>query len=233
LGFFLILVENMYFFAIDTATNSGGVALSRNSEVIGVAMCKTPMSYSERLIDYTDFLLTQLSVSMDEIDCFVVANGPGSFTGLRIGIAAAKGFCMALEKPAIGLSTLEALAWRFRHVSTRIAPMIDARRQQVYGALYEYGAGGLSVLREGCVKPPAEWLKDLPSGGCTFVGDAAQMYGQTIAAERPEGKVVATDNCVLNELCELGYLRFTRGESHSGAELRADYIRPSDAEMGK
>lgn len=227
------MVGTMYFFAIDTATNSGGVALSRNSEVIGVAMCKTPMRYSEKLIDYTDFLLNQLQVSIEEIDCFIVANGPGSFTGLRIGVAATKGFCMALGKPAVGISTLEALAWRFRRISTRIAPMIDARRQQVYGALYESAAEGLSVLQEGCVKPPAEWLKNLPSGNCAFVGDAAQMYSQTIAAAQPGAEVVATNNCILNALCELGFLRFTRGESHSGAELRADYIRPFDSEKGK
>ena len=223
----------MYFLAIDTATSSGGVALSRNSEVIGVMMCKTPMRYSDKLIEYTDFLLTQLEVNVREVDCFVVATGPGSFTGLRIGIATAKGFCMSHGKPAIGVTTLEALAWRFRWVSNRIAPMIDARRQQIYGALYERDERGLSVVREGCVKAPAEWLKGLPSEKCVFVGDAAQMYSQTIAALQPGGQVLSTDNCILNELCELGYMRFTRGESHSGADLKADYIRPSDAEMSR
>ena len=223
----------MYFLAIDTATNSGGVALSRNSEVIGVVMCKTPMRYSDKLIEYTHFLLTQLEVGIQEVDCFIVATGPGSFTGLRIGIATAKGFCMSHGKPAIGVTTLEALAWRFRWVSKRIGPMIDARRQQIYGALYERGDRGLSAVQAGTVKTPAEWLKGLPAERCAYVGDAAQMYSQTVAALQPKGEVLATDNCILNELCELGYLRFTRGESCSGADLEADYIRPSDAEIGK
>jgi tRNA threonylcarbamoyladenosine biosynthesis protein TsaB len=223
----------MYILAIDTATNSGGVALSRNSEVIGAVMCKAPRTYSEKFIDYTDFLLEQLQIGPKEIDCFVAANGPGSFTGLRIGIAAAKGFCMALNKPVIGVSTLEALAWRFRYAAPKIAPMIDARRQQIYGALYEGTGERFSVLQNGCVKPPAEWLNDLPRADCAFVGDAAQMYRQTVAAARPGGRVLATDNCILNALCELGYQKFTRGESHSGAELKADYIRPSDAEIGR
>jgi tRNA threonylcarbamoyladenosine biosynthesis protein TsaB len=223
----------MFFLAIDTATNSGGVALSRNGEIIGTVMSKTPMRYSDKIIEYTDFLLSQLEMSIGEVDCFVVATGPGSFTGLRIGIATAKGFCMAHGKPGVGITTLEALAWRFRWVSDRIAPMIDARRQQVYGALFERAEGGLKVLQEGCVKAPADWLKGLPSERSIYVGDAAQMYSQTVAALRPEGQVIPTDNCILEELCELGYMRFTRGESLSGADLKADYIRPSDAEIGR
>ncbi len=221
----------MYFLAIDTATNSGGVALSRNSEVVGLAMCKTPMRYSDRLIGYVDFLLSQLAVEAREIDCFVVAAGPGSFTGLRIGIATVKGFCMAYGKPAVAVTTLEALAWRFRWIANRIAPMIDARRQQIYGALYEKCERGLSIVQEVRVGPPAEWLGQLPSEECVYVGDAAQMYSQTVAALQPRGKVLATDNCILNELCELGYLSFKRGESQSGADLKANYIRPSDAEV--
>ena len=223
----------MFFLSIDTATNSGGVALSRNSEIIGKVMSKTPMRYSDKIIEYTDFLLSQLEMKLSQVECFVVASGPGSFTGLRIGIATAKGFCMAHGKPGIGITTLEALAWRFRWVSDRIAPMIDARRQQIYGALFERAGKGLKVVEEGCVKAPAEWLKGLPAERCIYVGDAAQMYSQTVAALRPEGQVLPTDNCILNELCELGYLRFTRGESYSGANLKADYIRPSDAEINR
>jgi len=223
----------MYFLAIDTATNSGGVALSRNAEIIGMLMCKTPMRYSDKLIEHVDFLLMQLDVKFQEIGCFVVATGPGSFTGLRIGIATVKGFCISSGKPAVGVTTLEALAWRFRWVSKRVAPMIDARRQQIYGALYERNKERQRVVQSGCVLKPAEWLKTLPPAMCTYVGDAAQMYSETIAALQPKGQVLSTDNCILKQLCELGYLRFTRGESCSGAALKACYIRPSDAEMGR
>jgi tRNA threonylcarbamoyladenosine biosynthesis protein TsaB len=222
----------MYLLAIDTTTNSGGVALSRNSEVFGLVMCKTPMRYSDKLIGYTEFLLDQLELDLQDIDCFVVANGPGSFTGLRIGIATAKGFCLAQGRPAIGINTLEALAWRFRLVCRRVAPMIDARRQQIYGALYERRGKGLGLVQQGTVSSPAEWLKGLPSEQCAYVGDAAQMYSQTVSSIQPAGEVLSTDNCILKELCELGYQRFTRGESYSGAELKANYIRASDAELG-
>jgi tRNA threonylcarbamoyladenosine biosynthesis protein TsaB len=223
----------MYLLAIDTATNSGGVALSRNAEVVGMAMLKTPLRYSDKLIYYIDFLLDQLEVGKDQIDSFVVANGPGSFTGLRIGIAMAKAMAQGLERPAIGITTLEALAFRFRAVATIVAPLIDARRQQVYGGCYQCDDTGVEVLQAPTVKPPAEWLRDCSEGDCLFVGDAAQMYAQTISSIRPEARVLRTDNCILTELCQLGYLRYLRGETGSAGQLEAIYIRPSDAELSK
>lgn len=223
----------MYLLAIDTATNSGGVALSRNAEVIGLAMLKTPLRYSDKLIYYVDFLLDQLELPRDRIDCFVVANGPGSFTGLRIGIAMAKAMAQGLERPTIGITTLEALAFRFRAVSKQVAPMIDARRQQIYGGRFECDDSGVTVLQAPTVLPPAEWLRGLPGEDCLFVGDAAQMYSQTIRSIFPEARVLRTDNCILTELCQLGCLRYVRGETIAAAQLQANYIRPSDAELSK
>lgn len=223
----------MYLLAIDSATNSGGVALSRNAEVIGIAMLKTPLRYSEKLIYYIDFLLDQLELTRDQVDCFVVASGPGSFTGLRIGIAMTKAMAQGLGKPAIGIRTLEALAFRFRDVSDQVAPMIDARRQQVYGGRFLCSDSGVTELQPSTVKHPAEWLRDLPGDECLFVGDAAQMYAQTIKSIWPGARLLKTDNCVLSELCQLGYLRHLRGETLSAHELKADYIRPSDAELAR
>ena len=217
----------MYLLAIDTATNSGGVALSRNAEVVGMAMLKTPLRYSDKLIYYIDFLFDQLEVEKDQIDCFVVANGPGSFTGLRIGIAMAKAMAQGLERPAIGITTLEALAFRFRAVSASVAPLIDARRQQVYGGCYRCDDSGVEVLQAPTVKPPTEWLRDCSASDCLFVGDAAQMYAQTIGSILPEARVLRTDNCILTELCQLGYLRYLRGEIGSAEQLGAIYIRLS------
>jgi tRNA threonylcarbamoyladenosine biosynthesis protein TsaB len=198
-----------------------------------MAMLKTPLRYSDKLIYYIDFLFDQLEVEKDQIDCFVVANGPGSFTGLRIGIAMAKAMAQGLERPAIGIMTLEALAFRFRAVSASVAPLIDARRQQVYGGCYQCDDTGVEVLETPTVKPPAEWLRDCSASDCLFVGDAAQMYAQTIGSILPEARVLRTDNSILTELCQLGYLRYLRGEIGSAEQLEAVYIRPSDAELSK
>lgn len=221
----------MYLLSVDTATNSGGAALSRNSEVVGLAMLKTPLEYSDRLIEYVDFLLQHCGVKIREVGTFVVASGPGSFTGLRIGLAAVKAFCQALDRPAVQVSTLEALAWRHRHLSERVAPMIDARRRQIYGAVYRT-TGSEEVEREGdeMVGSPEEWLRSTPETGCLYVGDAAQLYAGTIRAVRPAGRLLRTDNQILEALCEIGFRRMSAGGALDASQLKANYLRPSDAE---
>ena len=221
----------MYFLAIDTATNSGGVALSRNSEIMGVIMMKTPMKYSDRIIYNIDFLLEQLGVDVNQVDCFAAANGPGSFTGLRIGLATVKGLAQSLDKPVIGLSTLECLAWRFRHADRLISPMIDARRQQVYTGLYDVSQSEIITIRPEKVGAPSELLKE-EIEDCTFVGDGAEMYYQTIKAFLPGHRAIRSDNVILTEICDLAYRKFIKGEVQSAGELNANYIRPSDAEQG-
>lgn len=223
---------NMYLLAIDTATNSGGVAISRNAEVIGLVMLKTPLSYAEKLVDYIDFLLESLDLKVRDINCLAVASGPGSFTGLRVGIASAKGLSQSLNIPCVGVSTLAALAHRFREVEPSISPLIDARRQQVYAALYEYRRGELTEDIAECVLPPHQWLKKLPEErSCLLVGDAAQLYSSTAAALRPGCRVLRTDNFILTSLCQMAFERFARGEFVDAAALKAHYIRPSDARV--
>jgi len=221
----------MYFLALDTATNSGGVALGRNAEVVGLSMFKAPLEYSERILSQVDFVLESFDLQIEDIGCFVVASGPGSFTGLRIGLATVKAFCQSLGKPGIAISTLEALAYRFRQVSGRVAPMVDARRQQVFGAVYDVAEGSVRQLDEEVVLPPADWLKRLPAEPCLLVGDAAQMYASTASALRPSDRVLRSDNSILTELCQLGYYRFIRGESSAPGDLKANYVRPSDARL--
>ena len=155
----------MYILALDTATNCGGIALSRNAEVIGQVMLKAPLRYSEEVLSCVEFLLEGLRLKRTQVGCFAVASGPGSFTGLRIGLATIKAFAQSLGRPAVGLSTLEALAFRFRWARSRIVPMIDARRQQIYGACYRIDPDtdvgvGLEVQEQ--VAPPAEFLEASP-----------------------------------------------------------------------
>jgi tRNA threonylcarbamoyladenosine biosynthesis protein TsaB len=223
----------MHLLAIDTATNSGGVAISRNSEITGVVMIKTPLRYSDRLIGYVDFLLKELNLTIGHFDCFVVSTGPGSFTGLRIGLACVKAWCQSQQKPCVGVSTLEALAHRFRTQASRIAPLIDARRQQVYGAVYDCSGKTPQVVQPARVAPPAAWLKELDSSPELFVGDGAQLYGTTIQALRPESQILKTDNYLLTGLCQIGFQRYCQGQTLTAAELKAVYIRPTDAELSQ
>ena len=218
-----------YILAIDTATNSGGTALSRNGEVIASLMVKAPLQYAEKILSLVDFMLDQYKRKFEEMDCFAVANGPGSFTGVRIGIATVKGFCQGLNKPVVGISTLEALAYRFRWAHSRVAPMIDARRHQIYGAMFRFNGSQMELEQKEQVSSPAQWLQGISGQECVFVGDGAQLYKETIVATHPEARVLETDNRVLESLCQIAYQRFQETKTQSAQELKANYIRPSDA----
>ena len=219
----------IHILAIDTATNTGGAALSRNGEVIASLMVKAPLQYAEKILYLVDFLLDQHKLKLKEMDCFAVANGPGSFTGLRIGIATVKGFCQGLNKPVVGISTLEALAYRFCWAHSRVAPMLDARRDQIYGAIFKFNGSQIELEQKEQVSSPAQWVKEIPGQECLFVGDGAQLYKETIVAAHPEARVLETDNRVLETLCQLAYQRFKEAKTQSAQELKANYIRPSDA----
>lgn len=221
----------MYFLAIDSSTNSGGVALGRNSEVIGLLMLKNPMRYSSGLLGYIQFLLDAFDLRPKQVDCLVTTLGPGSFTGLRIGMATVKGFAQGGEVPVVGVSTLEALAWEHRDKHRRIAPMVDARRQQIYGGVYEVSQELPCLATPEEVMRPEEWIRTLPQERLLFVGDGAQMYGNSVRALRPEDSLLRTDNCLLRALCDLGYRHYVRGEAGTASTLRANYVRPSDAEL--
>ena len=223
----------MYLLAMDTATNNGGVALSRDDEVIGLVWLKTPRHYSEKIIHAVDSLLGQLDLEMGQIDCFAVTTGPGSFTGLRIGLATVKAFAQGLGKRVVGVSTLEALAYRFRHLHGRVAPMMDAQRQQVFAAVYEMVGTQIEVSSPEQVAVPGEWLRSLPPGDCLFVGDALHLYKDMVLTLHPEARLLETHNRLLEALCQLAYARFVEGKTLSAAELRANYVRPSDAELAK
>ncbi len=224
----------MYILALDTATNCGGIALSRNAEVIGQVMLKAPLRYSEEVLSCVEFLLEGLRLKRTQVGCFAVASGPGSFTGLRIGLATVKAFAQSLGRPAVGLSTLEALAFRFRWARSRIVPMIDARRQQIYGACYRIDPDtdvGVDLEVQEQVAPPAEFLRRVPPGDHLFVGDGAQQYRTTIQALHPGSRVASSDNCILPELCLLAHRRHMTGETGGERQLKANYLRPSDARI--
>lgn len=223
----------MYVLAIDTATNSGGAALSRNEEIVGSVMLKVPLKYSDSLIEMIDFLLRHHDLRLNDVGCLAVAAGPGSFTGLRIGLAAVKAIGQALSIPAVGVSTLEALAFRFRQHGMRVAPMLDARRQQVYAAAYVIEGRGLNPVADEEVAPASEWLKRLAPGEFLFVGDGARLYQGAIQALRPESRTLMSDNCLLEELCRLGFRRFGAGLAGPVSELQANYIRPTGADFPK
>src|SRR5215470_10896057 len=122
--------------AVDTSSERGSVCVMEEGKIAAEIRLSSSIQHSERLFASIEFIFRFLSFKLDDIDLFAAARGPGSFTGLRVGLAATEGFVAAFNKEGAGISTLEALAWNSGITGGLIAPTIDARRGEVYGALY-------------------------------------------------------------------------------------------------
>src|SRR5260370_25849521 len=121
--------------AVDTSSERGSLCVTDRGEVLGEIRLASSIQYSERLFRSIEFLFQYLPFQLQDIDIFAAARGPGSFTGLRVGIAAMEGFVAAHRKNGVGVTTLEALAWGTGIRDALVAPMIDARRGDIYGGL--------------------------------------------------------------------------------------------------
>lgn len=153
----------MIILAFDTSSDFGSVALCRNGNPAREIGLERSLEHSQALFRAIDLLLSASRVGFGDIDMFVTARGPGSFTGLRIGMAAAEGLAFATGREAGAVSTLAAMAWTLGESAAWIAPLMDARRGEVYGAVFRREGNRLIEAREGAVARPQDFLDSLPS----------------------------------------------------------------------
>ena len=214
--------------AVDTSSERGSVCVTGDGEVLGEIRLACSVQYSERMFRSIEFLFEHLPFQLSDIDVFASARGPGSFTGLRIGLAAMEGFAAAHMKRGVGVSTLEALAWKTGIHNVLIAPTIDARRGDIYGALYRR-IGGEQQLdrlveeRAPVVLKPAEWVASLPMEPVIFCGDGAYKY-RSLIEERPDSSIHVMDLYLAATIAELAVI------PNSGP-LTPLYVRKTDAEI--
>lgn len=140
----------MKILAVDTTATSASVAVCEGSTVLAMYTQKNGLTHSETLLPMIEAALKNLKLTADDIDMFAVSEGPGSFTGVRIGVAALKGLALGKNKICVGTSTLDALARNAQGLPGRFlaVPVMDARRQQLYNAVFEYSDGKLTRLCE-------------------------------------------------------------------------------------
>lgn len=146
---------------IETATESGSIALSQGSEILSQSLGTIPQAHSRSILPAIEALLAKAQVSLSMLDAIAVGKGPGSFTGVRLGLSVAQGLCFGLDIPCIPVSTLAILAYRARvEAQSRgvpyILPAMDARMSEVYMGLYEAKDGQVINLVPDCVKNPNE-----------------------------------------------------------------------------
>ena len=216
---------------VDTSTPAGSVALAEDDRILGEVNLAAGGHHQERLLRGVDLLLDLAGIEISRLEVLGVALGPGTFTGLRIGIATVKGLALARGIPAYGLSTLQAMALMHRKRDLPVAPMIDAGRQEVYAALYGFDREELRALREERGGPPGEFLESLPPGPVLFCGDGVLVYRDLVVGIRGSGDRLETDPCFLGSTLARRAAAALRAKSPwTLAALKPNYIRPPDAE---
>jgi tRNA threonylcarbamoyladenosine biosynthesis protein TsaB len=191
-------------------------------------------THASRLLQLVEHTLSTAGLDLKDIDGYAAALGPGSFTGLRVGIATVKGLALATDKPVCGFSSLAMLAMNLSGASYPVCPMFDARKKEVYSALYDCRDLPLPIL-EDCAVPPLELLDRL-EGVTIFVGEGATAYRDLIVERMGEKAVFApfTLNVPRASCGALLAARvFAEGKGLTPSALLPRYIRPSEAELAK
>jgi tRNA threonylcarbamoyladenosine biosynthesis protein TsaB len=193
----------------------------------------TRVTHSSRVLKMIeDMLKNRVGTALDDIDGFVVARGPGSFTGLRIGISVIKGLSYAMNKPVAGVSSLDGIAFRFSFASIPVCAMMDAKRGEVYCSVYHFNEGLLIAKTPEVVVGPGEAVAMTQGKPALFAGSGSKAYKDTIEQEanRPVFTQSFSDYTSASALVQSMRLRDTYF-SESGRDLLPKYIRKSDAEL--
>lgn len=216
----------MKILGIDTSTPIGSVGLIEGENFVAEHTLNITQAHSSRLMPAIDQVLKWGNLTVHDLDACAVGIGPGSFTGVRIGVGSAKSLCYAIKKPIIGVSTLEAIACNLRYTEGLICPILDARRDEVYGAVFH---GGATLVRQSddlCVSIE-ELLNRVETPG-VFVGDGLGRYTETVR-EKFGADVIFADSTFNvprgTNIARIGRERLLRGESDDYFELIPNYIR--------
>ena len=224
----------MKILAFETSAKAGSVALTDNGILLGANYCNTGLTHSQTLMVMAEQLLQSCGLTPKDVEAVAVAAGPGSFTGVRIGVAAAKGFAWGGEIPCYGVSTLEAMALGLGIYEGFVCPVMDARRSEVYNALFRAEAGKLTRVTEDraiALADLAEEIKNL-SAPVFLVGDGSILCYNTLKEQVPnlalppehrmhqraEGVALAAEQAI------------SAGQPGNAGELTPNYLRLSQAE---
>jgi tRNA threonylcarbamoyladenosine biosynthesis protein TsaB len=225
--------------ALDTSSPAGSLAVLRDEKVIGVVSTLADETYSSRMFRHLEFLLQELSLKLEQFDLYAVAAGPGSFTGLRVGLAAAKGWAEVYKKPVVGISVLEAIAAQSSSTATVLVAASDARRGEVYFGVYRRGKDSLALEGEECVSRPEEFLQTIATrpGSAEFaiVSPSPEVLSGALSRiemeHLPLPRVERVSNVLAPVIGRLGHSRALRGAVSDALTLDANYIRRTDAEV--
>ena len=225
---------NLKVLGIDTSTKSISVAICNDDEIIGEYFVNSTLAHSCTLLPMIDNLLKSTKISLDDIDAFAVTNGPGSFTGVRIGVSTVKGMALALDKPCVTVSTLEAIAYNLVDTDCIAFPTIDARGGRVYAALFEIRAGKIKRIMDDQViflSDIGEKLLNLKEK-IILLGDGADLCYNKKGCVGVDVNVTSLSKrfCRASTVATIGRQSVILGKVFSAVEIVPKYIVPSQAE---
>jgi tRNA threonylcarbamoyladenosine biosynthesis protein TsaB len=222
----------MIILAIDTSSETVSIALIEDQTIRAEFFLNTGLNHSRILLPTIQHIYNMAALTIDTTDLFACTVGPGSFTGLRIGVGTIKGMALATNKPIIGVSTLEALASNVQGVSANICPIIDARRGQVYAAIYKIGANSiLQMVGEERLTDIHLFLREL-DGETFFIGSGALKYADSIKKILPTSVLASIEHSHIRASVVglLGLKKFQEGKISDLLSLAPHYLHLSEAE---
>jgi tRNA threonylcarbamoyladenosine biosynthesis protein TsaB len=209
--------------SIDTTSEFGSLALTDGSGTVDEIPLHSPGGFGQILFEHVERLLFRHGLNVNDIECFAATSGPGSFTGVRVGLTAVKGLAEATGRPVVAVSNLQALAL-FGSAPFR-ATVLDARRGEIYGAVYD--ASLTAVSPEIVMKFPA-WLETLPKSGVEFVATGFEPFQPFVDSAIP---VVIAPRALACAVGRIAWNRLQMGRVSDPAQIDANYVRRSDAEL--
>lgn len=219
----------MKILAIDTSTTHSSCAIMDDNNIVGDFSINQSMSHNEILLVMVDEMLKKLNIDIEDIDLFVAVTGPGSFTGIRIGVTVVKALAMALNKPIVAVNTLEALSFGVFSDKKKI-PLIDARGERVYYGVYE------GINNKNIVAPALLTIDELleefsDKGEFVFVGDCVNLYKDRILENKNfEITPACLNSCISKNACVIGKQKYERGDISDCFSLSPEYVRLSQAQ---
>ncbi|HKI81223.1 MAG TPA: tRNA (adenosine(37)-N6)-threonylcarbamoyltransferase complex dimerization subunit type 1 TsaB [Pseudodesulfovibrio sp.] len=221
--------------ALETATTCGSVALVESGKVLAEYSLDIPTTHSRRVFNQVETVMKDVGAAWSDLAGVAISLGPGSFTGLRIGLSLAKGLVLAHNLPFLGVSTLDGLARQVVCLpTTKVCALLDARKQEVYAALYECGVNGLPVRTgEDLVLPP-EKLAEKLSGPILLVGDGALTYREVFSDKLGASALFTPASSHFPRAATIGILaeeKLTLNILLDPVDSVPIYVRPSEAEI--
>ena len=229
----------MKILGLDSSGLVASVAVVENDLLLAEYTTDYKKTHSQTLLPMLDELRNMIELDMNTVDAIAIASGPGSFTGLRIGAATAKGLGLALNKPLVEVPTLEGLAWNLWGTDRLVCPIMDARRNQVYTGVYEFVESGAGFEMRPVVEQKADDIVELVGQlnelgrPVIFLGDGVPVYEKVIAENCKVSYCFApagNNRQRAASIAALGAVYYAQGKTVTAAEHQPEYLRKSQAE---